>query len=53
MIYGWLWRHLPGPIWAKYMGAAIAIFVVVVVLFQWVFPWIEPLLPFEQQTVGG
>ena len=26
---------------------------VLIVLFQWVFPWAEPLLPFGQTTVGS
>ena len=26
---------------------------VVFVLFQWVFPWAEPLLPFNDVTVNG
>jgi hypothetical protein len=26
---------------------------VVAVCFRWVFPWLEPLLPFSDVTVGG
>ncbi len=50
-MYGWIWKHLPGPAPVKAL-LALALFVaVVLVLFQWVFPWLEPRLPFNQVTV--
>ena len=50
-MYAWLWRHLPGPT-AVRVVIALALFVAVVaVLFVWVFPWIEPRLPFTDVTV--
>ena len=50
-MYAWLWRHLPGPTAARIV-ITLALFVaVVVVLFLWVFPWIEPRLPFTDVTV--
>jgi hypothetical protein len=52
-MYGWIWRHLPGAFWVKAAAACGLVMAVVVVLFVWVFPWIAPLLPFQQQTVGG
>ena len=51
-MYGWIWRHLPGPTWLRVIEAAVLIGLVVVALFEWVFPWAAPLLPFNQLTVG-
>jgi hypothetical protein len=52
-MYGWLWRHLPGGRWAKIAILTALVPAVLIVLFQWVFPWAEPLLPFGQTTVGN
>jgi hypothetical protein len=50
-MYAWLWRNLPGPLWARIAIALLLLAAVAAVLFQWVFPWLAPLLPFQQQTV--
>jgi hypothetical protein len=52
-MYGWLWKRIPGSIWIKCAIVSAGVLVLVVVLFLWVFPWLAPLLPFDQQTVGG
>jgi hypothetical protein len=52
-MYGWIWRHLPGRTWAKASLAVALVIGVIVALFLWVFPWVSPLLPFQQETVGG
>lgn len=51
-MYGWIWRHLPGPLVVRLLLALILIVGVVAVLFVWVFPALEPLVPFNEQTVG-
>ena len=50
-MYAWLWQHLPGPVYLRVVLALLLFAVVVVVLFLWVFPWIEPRLPFTDVTV--
>ena len=50
-MYAWLWRRLPGPFPVRVLLALLAVAVVVVVLFGWVFPWLEPRLPFTDVTV--
>ena len=50
-MYGWIWKHLPGPVPVKALLALVLFVAVVLVLFQWVFPWLEPRLPFNQVTV--
>ena len=52
-MYSWLWRHLPGPWWMRVPVLVVAAALLVWVLFEWFFPWIEPYLPFQQQTVEG
>lgn len=50
-MYGWIWRHLPGDTWLKALIAVLLTLGVVYLLFQYVFPWAEPLLPFNDVTV--
>lgn len=49
--YGWLWRLLPGPKAVKVLLATLLLVAVVAVLFNWVFPAIAPLMPFNDTTV--
>lgn len=46
-MYGWIWRHLPGPFIARFLQAALLILAVVALLMFVVFPWIEPMLPID------
>jgi CHASE2 domain-containing sensor protein len=51
-MYGWLWRHLPGPtaVWVLLAGLLVA--GVVALLFGWVFPAIESTGWFDDGTVS-
>lgn len=51
-MYGWLWRHLPGPRWLRAALLALAAVAVLAACFVWVFPAIAPSMPFNDQTVG-
>ncbi|UUU32595.1 hypothetical protein JIX56_23345 [Streptomyces sp. CA-210063] len=51
-MYGWIWRHLPGNAGLKALFSIVLTLAVVYVLFQYVFPWAEPLLPFNDVTVN-
>ncbi|MCP3799525.1 hypothetical protein NLX83_09680 [Allokutzneria sp. A3M-2-11 16] len=51
-MYGWIWRHLPGPLPVRVFEALLLISGVVALLLFVVFPWIEPRLPFNQVTTG-
>lgn len=53
MFYSWLWRVLPGPPAIKVLEVLILAIALVGVLFTWVFPAIAPVLPFNENTVGG
>ena len=52
-MYGWIWQHLPGPSWVRAALLAAAAIVIVVLLFTVVFPWVTPLLPFADTTIGA
>ncbi|WP_432108027.1 hypothetical protein [Streptomyces sp. AA1529] len=52
-MYGWIWRHLPGNVYVRALISAVLVTGAVFLLFQYVFPWAEPLLPFNDVTVDG
>lgn len=52
-MYGWLWRHLPGPVPVRVAILVVAAVVVLGVCFTWVFPAVSPLMPFSNTTVGN
>lgn len=51
-MYGWIWRHLPGPVPVKLVEALVLLTAVLALLLLVVFPWIEPRLPFNDVTAG-
>ncbi|MER5349729.1 MULTISPECIES: hypothetical protein [unclassified Kitasatospora] len=52
-MYGWIWRHLPGNTLVKAVVSVLLVLGIVYLLFTYVFPWAEPLLPFGDVTVDG
>lgn len=50
-MYGWIWRHLPGPVVVRILLALLLIAGVVALLMLVVFPWLEPMLPFDDVSV--
>ena len=53
MLYGALWRALPGPTPAKALQVLVLLAAVVAFLFLWLFPRIAPSMPFNDNTVGA
>ena len=51
-MYGWIWRHLPGPPAVRLLQALMLMAAVVALLLLVVFPWVEPRLPFNAVTAG-
>jgi hypothetical protein len=49
-MYGWIWRRIPGPMALRVTIAAVLILGVVALLLFVIFPWIEPMLPFNNIT---
>ncbi|MFE9422416.1 hypothetical protein ACFYNO_05560 [Kitasatospora sp. NPDC006697] len=52
-MYGWIWRHLPGNALVRAIISLLLVVGAVYLLFQYVFPWAEPLLPFNDVTVNN
>lgn len=50
-MYGWIWRHLPGPTAVRVLAALFLALAVVALLMFIIFPWAEPLLPFNDVSV--
>lgn len=50
-MYGLLWRALPGPTWLRIILALVLFAAVVWVLFEYVFPVIEPYMRFQQTEI--
>jgi len=53
MIYGAIWRALPGPTALKVLQSVLLVALVVAVLFLWVFPRVAPYMPFNDNTVDA
>ena len=51
-MYAALWRLLPGPTWLKVVEVLVLVGLVLWVLLAWVFPAVEPQLPFDRISVG-
>ena len=52
-MYGFIWRHLPGPAWLKAIEALILTAGIVYVLMQYVFPWANATLFRSPVSRGG
>ncbi|MDQ3476591.1 MAG: hypothetical protein M3492_09765 [Actinomycetota bacterium] len=50
-MYTWIWRILPGGLPGKLVGSVLLIAAVSVLLLFVVFPWVEPMLPYNDITV--
>lgn len=50
-MYAWIWRRLPFGLPGKLLGSALLIVAAVAILWFWVFPAAEPLLPFDDVQV--
>jgi hypothetical protein len=51
-MYGFIWRHLPGPLALRIAIALVLLLAVIAVLFVWVFPALAPIMPFNNGTVN-
>lgn len=51
-MYGWLWRHLPGPVPLRITLAVVLATAVIAALTGLVFPWIDHHLALDIATLG-
>ncbi|MET7990562.1 hypothetical protein AB0F91_17690 [Amycolatopsis sp. NPDC023774] len=52
-MYAWIWRRLPGPFAAKLAIAVVLVLGIIALLMFVVFPWLDPLLPFNEVSVDN
>lgn len=52
-MYVWLWRVLPGPVVVRLLLLLVLVLAVLALLMVVVFPAVEPLLPFNDVSVGN
>lgn len=52
-MYAVIWRHLPGHTWAKVVQVICLIAVIVLTLFEVVFPWVADTFVVFDNTVGS
>ncbi|MEV6898073.1 hypothetical protein [Amycolatopsis sp. NPDC051372] len=52
-MYAWIWRRLPGPFAAKLTIAVVLVLGIIALLMFVVFPWLDPLLPFNEVSVDN
>jgi len=51
-MYAWIWRHLPFRYWPLKLATSLVLIAAVgALLWYVVFPWAEPLLPFDDVQV--
>lgn len=50
-MYAWIWGKLPGPLAVRLVTATVLVLAVVALLMFVVFPWVEPMLPFNDVAV--
>lgn len=51
-MYAWIWRHLPFRRWPAKLATSLVLIAAIGALFWYVvFPWAEPLLPFDDVQV--
>lgn len=50
-MYAWIWRRLPFGLPGKLIGSLLLTAGVLALLWYVVFPWAEPLLPFDDVQV--
>lgn len=52
MIFPWIWKSLPGPVWVRTATLVVATAAVVWVLFEYGFPWFSVQFGIQDQNVG-
>ncbi|MCC6270005.1 MAG: hypothetical protein IT190_01870 [Microbacteriaceae bacterium] len=50
-MYSALWRILPGPAWVRVLMLILLFVLILFCLIEWVFPWVNTLLPAQEVTV--
>ena len=52
-MYGWIFRHLPGPLWLRILTSVVLISAALVLMVQFLFPWMSGFTQFTDSTIGS
>ena len=52
-MYGWIFRNIPGPLWFRVLTVILFLAAAVLLLMQYVFPWLAQFNPLNDSTIGG
>lgn len=50
-MYSAFWRVLPGPVWVRILLLVVMFAAVLYCLNEWVFPWVNAMIPTPDATV--
>ncbi|MBI8990115.1 MULTISPECIES: hypothetical protein [Corynebacterium] len=50
-MYGFIWRHIPGPRPVKILVALLLLVAVFLLLMEVVYPWVSTLMPYNDVSV--
>ena len=51
-MYAWIFTHLPGPLWFRVIQATALLVAAVLLLMNYVFPWLSQYSPWTESTIG-
>ncbi|MDQ0823414.1 hypothetical protein QFZ79_001158 [Arthrobacter sp. V4I6] len=52
-MYAWIFRHLPGPLWLRIAAALVLVAGGLVLMVQFLFPWMAQFTQFTDSTIGS
>jgi hypothetical protein len=52
-MYSWLFRHLPGPLWLRIAAALVLAAGTLVLMVQFLFPWLAKFTQLTNSTIGS
>lgn len=52
-MYAWIFRHLPGPLVVKILISLALLAGAVLLLMEFVFPWVDQFNPLNDSTIEG
>jgi len=52
-MYGWIFRHLPGPLWLRIVTSVVLLAAALVLMVQFLFPWMSEYTQFTDSTIGA
>jgi hypothetical protein len=52
-MYGWIFRHLPGPLWIRVLTSLVLVVAALFLMVEFLFPWMSQFTQFTDSTIGA